>query len=105
MAQFAVHKNINPATRAAVPLLLDVQSNLLADLATRVVVPLYPASTLQGKMLKTLTPRFEIEGQPYVMMTPQMAGIANKQLGPMVADLAAQRDEIIAALDLLITGI
>ena len=56
-------------------------------------------------MLKTLTPRFEIEGESYVMMTPQMAGIATKQLGPMVADLAAQRDEIIAALDLLITGI
>lgn len=105
MAQFAVHENINAATRAAVPLLLDVQSNLLAELGTRVVVPLYPASTLQEKMLKTLTPRFEIEGQPYVMLTPQMAGIANKQLGPMVADLAARRDEIIAALDLLITGI
>ena len=48
MPQFAVHKNTNPATRAAVPLLLDVQNDLLADLATRVVVPLYPASSLQG---------------------------------------------------------
>ena len=105
MPQFAVHKNINPATRAAVPLLLDVQSDLLSELGTRVVVPLYPASTLQGKMLRTLTPRFEIEGEHYVMMTPQMAGIANKQLGAIVADLAAQGDEIIAALDLLITGI
>ncbi|OLU24197.1 CcdB family protein [Pseudomonas sp. PA27(2017)] len=105
MAQFAVYENTNPATSAAVPLLLDVQSNLLAELGTRVVVPLYAASTLQGKLLKTLTPRFEIEGEPYVMMTPQMAGIANKQLGPMVVDLTARRDEIIAALDLLITGI
>lgn len=87
------------------PLLLDVQSDLLAELGTRVVVPLYPLSTLQGKILKTLTPRFEIDGEPYVMMTPQMAGIASKQLGPMVADLAARRDGIIAALDLLITGI
>lgn len=105
MAQFAVHENTNPATRAAVPLLLDVQSDLLAELGTRVVVPLYTASAMQGKMLITLTPRFEIEGEPYVMMTPQMAGIAKKQLGAKVADLAAQRDEIIAALDLLITGI
>ncbi|UQY32533.1 CcdB family protein [Pseudomonas fulva] len=105
MPQFAVYRNINPATRAAVPLLLDVQSDLLAELGTRVVVPLYPASILQGEMLKSLTPRFEIEGEPYVMMTPQMAGIANKQLGLMVADLTARRDEIIAALDLLITGI
>lgn len=105
MAQFAVYKNINPATRAAVPLLLDVQSDLLAELGTRVVVPLYAASGMQGKILKTLTPQFAIEGEPYVMMTPQMAGIASKQLGAKVADLAARRDEIIAALDLLITGI
>lgn len=105
MAQFAVYKNINPATSAAVPLLLNVQSDLLAELGTRVVVPLYVASAMQGKILKTLTPQFAIEGELYMMMTPQMAGIANKQLGPMVADLSARRDEIIAALDLLITGI
>ena len=105
MTQFAVYENTNPATSAAVPLLLNVQSDLLAELGTRVVVPLYTASAMQGKMLRTLTPRFEIEGEPYVMMSPQMAGIAKKQLGAKVADLAAQRDEIIAALDLLITGI
>lgn len=105
MAQFAVYKNINPATSAAVPLLLNVQSDLLAELGTRVVVPLYVASTMQGKILKTLTPQFDIEGELYVMMTLQMAGIANKQLGAKVANLAARRDEIIAALDLLITGI
>ncbi|SHL24930.1 CcdB family protein [Phytopseudomonas punonensis] len=105
MAQFAVYRNLNSATRAAVPLLLDVQSDLLAELGTRVVVPLYAASAMQGKVLRTLTPQFEIGGEPYVMMTPQMAGIAKKQLGAMVADLTAQRDAIIAALDLLITGI
>lgn len=105
MTQFAVYENTNPATKAAVPLLLNVQSDLLAELGTRVVVPLYTASAMQGKMLRTLTPRFDIEGEPYVMITPQMAGIAKKQLGAKVADLAAQRDEIIAALDLLITGI
>ncbi|KIQ05694.1 MULTISPECIES: CcdB family protein [Pseudomonas] len=105
MTQFAVYENTNPATKAAVPLLLNVQSDLLAELGTRVVVPLYTARAMQGKMLRTLTPRFEIEGEHYVMMTPQMAGIAKKQLGAKIADLAAQRDEIIAALDLLITGI
>lgn len=105
MPQFAVYRNTNPATRAAVPLLLNVQSDLLAELGTRVVVPLYTATAMQGKTLRTLTPLCEIEGEAYLMMTPQMAGIARKQLGAVVADLSAQRDEIIAALDLLITGI
>lgn len=105
MPQFAVHKNTNAATKAAVPFLLDVQSDLIAELGTRVVVPLYTAAAMKGKTLKTLTPVFEIEGRQCVMMTPQLAGIAKKQLGTQVATLSAQRDDIIAALDLLITGI
>jgi len=39
------------------------------------------------------------------MLTPQLAGIPVRRLGTQVADLAQYRDEIVAALDLLITGI
>ena len=105
MPQFAVHRNPNPATRTAAPYLLDVQSDLIADLNTRVVVPLYTVASMKGKTLKSLTPVFTIERKQYVMMTPQLAGIAKKQLGAKVSDLSSQRDQVIAALDLLITGI
>ncbi len=105
MAQFAVHINTNAATKSTVPFLLDVQSDLIAELDTRVVVPLYTEAAMQGKILSTLLPTFAIEGTLYVMVTPQLAGIAKKQLGAQIADLSAQRDEIMAALDLLITGI
>ena len=40
MAQFDVHRNSDAATREHSPYILDVQSNLLSHLATRVVVPL-----------------------------------------------------------------
>ena len=40
MAQFDVYRNANPATRTRVPYLLDLQSDLLDPLGTRVVVPL-----------------------------------------------------------------
>ena len=60
---------------------------------------------MKGKTLRTLMPTFEIDDKQYVMVTPQLAGIATRQLGAQVADLSAQRNEIIAALDLLITGI
>ncbi len=105
MPQFAVYRNPNPNTSANYPLLLDVQSDLMADIGTRVVVPLCPASAMQGQMLKTLTPVFKIEGEQYTMLTPQLAGIPEKNLGTPVADLAKYRDEMIAALDLLITSI
>lgn len=106
MPQFAVHRNRNAATKARFPFLLDVQSDLLEDLGTRVVIPLTSASaaTKRGAM-QTLTPLCTVEGKPYVLMTPQLAGIATNELGPPVADLSDDRQTIIAALDLLFTGI
>ncbi|MDP2226063.1 MAG: CcdB family protein [Moraxellaceae bacterium] len=105
MSQFTVHRNTNSATKVSIPFLLNVQSDLIKDLGTRVAVPLYPAATMKGKTIHTLMPIFEIDGKPYVMMTPQLAGIPTKLLGATVADLSTRRDDIISALDLLITGI
>jgi toxin CcdB len=105
MAQFNVHRNPNAASRASFPFLLDVQSDLISDLGTRVVVPLCPASAMKGKLIRNLMPTFAIEGKHYAMLTPQLAGILIKQLGPKVSDLSEKRNEIVAALDLLITGI
>lgn len=105
MPQFSVHRNPNPGSKTAYPLLLDIQSDLMADLGTRVVVPLCRASAMKGKAITTLTPVFEVEGKPYVMLTPQLAGVSRKDVGAAVADLSERRNEIIAALDLLITGI
>lgn len=105
MSQFSAHHNANPATKNAVPYLLNVQSDLIEDLGTRVVVPLLPATAMKGKTIRTLTPIFEIGTKQYVMMTPQLAGVPKKALGLAAADLSSKRNEIIAALDLLITGI
>ena len=105
MAQFSVHRNPAAASRATVPYLLDVQSDLLSGLGTRAVVPLYTAAAMKGRITRTLTPQFEVEGRPVVMVTPQIAGVALKHLGAEVGSLESQRGLIIAALDLLITGI
>jgi toxin CcdB len=105
MTQFCVHRNADVKGRAEFPLLLDVQSELLAGLNTRVVVPLSPAASARSRTLTTLTPVLEIDGKRYLMMTPQIAGVSARLLGAQVAKLASRRGDIIAALDLLITGI
>lgn len=105
MTQFTVYKNKNPHTREVVPFLLDIQNDLLNGLETRVVVPLRPASALKGKTLKTLTPLSVIEGESFVMLTPQLAGIPKSELGAPVAQVQQNRAEIIAAIDLLVTGV
>jgi hypothetical protein len=39
------------------------------------------------------------------MVTTQLAGIVARELGPLTLDLSGDRQTIIAALDLLFTGI
>jgi toxin CcdB len=105
MPQFAVYKNRNAATRSRFPLLLDVQSDLLEPLSTRIVVPLSAVATVRDVVMKQLAPVLTIDGKQYVMLTPQLAGVSTRELGPLVGNLNSERATIIAALDLLITGI
>ncbi|OGA26916.1 MAG: hypothetical protein A2W81_00420 [Betaproteobacteria bacterium RIFCSPLOWO2_12_61_14] len=58
-----------------------------------------------GLAAKHLNPQFKIKGVAVVMSTAELAGIPNRSLGNKVASLKSKRDEIIAALDLLLTGI
>jgi toxin CcdB len=105
MGQFSVFKNKNPRSKTAFPFLVDVQSNLLAELQTRVVIPLAKSPELAKKPISTLSPLVEVQGQKYVLLTPQLAGISRSDLGAEVTNIAEHRDAVIAALDCLITGI
>ncbi|TXL03325.1 plasmid maintenance protein CcdB, partial [Methylococcaceae bacterium CS1] len=40
MAQFDVYKNSNKNTHGAYPYIVDIQSPLISELATRIVIPL-----------------------------------------------------------------
>lgn len=103
MARFDVYENPNPATKAEVPYLLDVQADLLDNLATRVVVPLIKLSAM-GKAAQHLNPQFTINTEKLVMSTAELAGIPVSYLGEKAGTLKERRDEIIAALDFLLSG-
>ena len=104
MAQFAVYRNKNPNTKSTFPLLVDVQADLLEDLQPRVVIPLTKALALTKKPMGQLTPMIKYEGDPYVLMTPLLAGVARRDLGAATGNLAERRDVILAAMDFLMTG-
>jgi toxin CcdB len=70
-----------------------------------VVVPLSPAAPTKPRTLEALTPKLAVAGKEYVMVTPQLAGISVRELGPIVDTASSERARIIGALDLLITGI
>lgn len=105
MAQFDVYENRNTKTRPLIPFLLEVQSDLLAGLATTVVIPMSLVTETKALEMARLTPRINIEERHYLLLTPQLAGISRKELGDFIVNAASYRDDIIGALDFLITGI
>jgi len=104
MAQFAVHINLNPATKDHYPFLLDIQNQLLDSLDTRLVIPLVLFTKYESKPIKELMPIVTIHTKKYLVLTPLQAGIHRKLLGSIVADVSSKRQEIISSLDFLITG-
>lgn len=105
MAQFSVYHNKNTQSKKTYPYLLEIQSNLLQDLATTVVVPLVKFEKNKTKVLTGLTPVFSLDQQDFVMLTPQLAGIQRKELGKLAFELLHARAEIVGALDFLISGV
>jgi len=103
MAQFEVYRNPNPDSRKDVPYLLDVQSDLLSGLDTRIVVPLI-TEKIFGPPARQLNPVFVIEETRVVMSTCELAGVRRQEIGRRVASLAGQHDEIVAALDFAFHG-
>jgi toxin CcdB len=104
MAQFSVHENSNPRTKGEVPFLLDVQSDVISVLATRVVVPLYRKESLHSKTMTRLTPVVKVKNRSLIAMVPELAGIHQRELGAIVGDLSAARNDLLQAIDLLLTG-
>lgn len=83
--------------------LLDCQADLLSDLNTRFVVPLLSEADAPRPATR-LNPIFEIGGTRTVMVTQYASAIPVRELGELVASLAAREHEIVNALDMLIVG-
>jgi toxin CcdB len=105
MAQFRVYENSNRTTKQRFPYLLDIQSDLLNDLQTTVVIPLGLKTTIDKAAMTRLCPLLEIEEREFVALTSQLAGVERKVLGKEIGDFSHYRTEIIAAVDFLISGI
>ena len=75
MAQFDVYENPNPASRKSIPYLLDVQTDLLDGLATRIMVPLLVASAMPTP-IRHLNPAFSVGKTGVIMSTAELAGIS-----------------------------
>lgn len=98
MARFRVHR-----LKSEDQLVVDLQSDFLHDLPTRVVAPLQPVETVTW-VIARLTPRFEVGVKNYVMATHRLAALPLPEIGPSATDLSARADDITAATDFLFQG-
>ncbi|MCO4847175.1 MAG: CcdB family protein [Yoonia sp.] len=83
--------------------LLDVQTDLLSDLNTRVVVPLLPKSRAPKPATK-LNPIFEIDGQSVVMATQFLAAVPLGILTSPIGTLDEEFENVTIAVDMLMQG-
>ena len=105
MAQFDVYKNSNPSTKSIYPYLLDIQNNFLDGLQTTVVIPLASENKYAEKPFTNLNPIISMENKNYIIVTTLLSGVDKSILGDKVTSLKNLRDDIISAIDFLITGI
>ena len=104
MARFDVFRN-SGSHADDVPYLLDVQSELLSGLDTRVVIPLrrcdrFPVSQIPQR----LTPVFNIDGIVCMLETPKLAAVPQRLLKQSVCSLTGEQTAITDALDFLFQG-
>jgi len=85
-------------------LVVDVQSDLINILATRVVVPLLPRGGSPDRAQR-LNPVFVLPEAGEVALFPQfIATLPRAALGSPVGSLEPERDRIRTALDMLFLG-
>ncbi|MFZ5580056.1 MAG: CcdB family protein [Pseudomonadota bacterium] len=103
MAQFDVYRN-DGHDRKAFPYVMAVQSDLFEDARSVVVIPLTAPDNV-GKVHPRFQPRITLEGESLACVTQLVTAVPRTSLGAPVGNATSHRTDILAAIDLLFTGI
>lgn len=103
--QYDVYQNPSSRMRDLYPYVVDIQSELLSSLPTRLVMPLAITKLSANKVPGKLCPMISVLGEKF-MLIPHEAAPLDKKLLKMKADsVKAQASEIVAALDIVVSGV
>lgn len=103
MAQFDIRRNLDPRSSQRYPYLIELQTDLLANLPSRVVAPLRPLVPGRPPALVRLNPQVTVDGQPHAVVLQELAAVPLTALGPTVGR-SEDRIALTAAWDLLFCG-
>lgn len=103
--QFDVYRNPSKKTNALQPYLMVIQHDYYDDLGSRLIVPLGYHNQLT-RYFHRATPLVNIEFQTLFLNTPGITSVDKKRLSSeyFVCNLRTARQDVIAAIDALITN-
>ncbi len=104
MAQFDVYSNPSSSAQDGIPYVVVVQSDLLEALATRLVIPL-ASHDFADKTPEKLCPTIMVKGQTLRALAHYAAPLPARSLRKALGNVSAQSDALIAALDVVLSGV
>lgn len=104
MAQYDVFPNPSKSADDGIPLVVVVQSDVLDGLATRMTIPLAVPDVVD-KVPHALCPVLVVKGRHLHALAHYAAPLPARLLRRRVANIAAQANVLIAAIDAVLSGI
>lgn len=104
MAQYDVYPNPSHSAKQGMSWVVVVQSDLLEALASRLVIPL-ATPEFAGPTPEKLCPLITVQGQPLRALAHFAAPLPTRQLKKPVDNIALQSITIVAALDMVLSGV
>lgn len=105
MPQFDVYRNPSAASREAVPFVVDIQSDLLGQLATRLTIPLGRAGASPGWAPRSLCPVLSFEGEKLQLLPHLAAAFRTRDLGRPIGSVQSQASVLVSSLDAAVSGV
>jgi toxin CcdB len=105
MSQWDVYPNPSARLREEIPYLVDLQSDLLSGLASRLVSPLARTRIASAALPSRLCPAFTVDGVSVVLLPQESGPIETRLLKRRVMSLRTHAHEIVNAFDAVISGL
>jgi toxin CcdB len=104
MAQYDVYPNPSRHSEQHMPYVVVIQSDLIDALATRLTVPL-AVLDFSGQVPNTLCPAVTVNGQRFRAWAHFAAPLPAKLLKNPVCNVSNQASSLVAAMDVVLSGI
>lgn len=101
MVNFDVYENLDPQSNKVNPFFLDVQSTLLKDLSTRLVIPLMDSRHIHTP-IDRINPCLVINKQKLYLATTQLGSVHVKSLGKKIASVDDDNGNISTAINFVL---